>query len=93
MEPATAQTSRPPAPVRWLLAVLDKLRRIVGALLQLAQRNEIVELGEQTRRLGSASIESATYVSGELQAVEARLASVEQELAALRKLLEERQPD
>lgn len=92
MEPATAQTSRPPAPVRALLAVLNKLRRIVGALLQLVQRNEIVELGEQTRRLGSASVESATYVSGELQAVETRLASIEQELAALRKLLEERQP-
>ncbi len=36
----------------------SRLRRLVGNLLQFAQRDQLEELGDQTRRLGSASVES-----------------------------------
>jgi len=70
-----------------------KVRRLIGNLIQFAQRNQLEELGEQTRRLGSATVESTTYVSGELRALDERLSRVEEELGTLRRLLEDRQQD
>ena len=47
------------------------------------------ELSEQTHRLGSASVESVTYVGKELRAMDERLSRIEAELESLRGLLEE----
>jgi hypothetical protein len=81
------------APGRSLSTFFRKLRRLLGNLLQFAQRSQIEELGKETRRLGSATVESATHVGGELRAIEERLSRIEEELAELRRLLEQRQPD
>jgi hypothetical protein len=81
------------APRRSLSALLRKLRRLLGNLLQFAQRNQIEELGKETRRLGAATVETATHTGGELRALEQRLSRIEEELASLRRLLEQRQGD
>ena len=92
MEPATSQTDNARTPARLLAAILPRLRRIVSALLQAIQGDQIAEIGEQTRRLGAASVESSTYVNGELRALDERLRRIEQELAAVRESLAERPP-
>jgi hypothetical protein len=69
--------------------LLHGLRRLAGAFVQFAQRDQLVELSDQTRRLGAASVESSTYVSGELQALDERLSKIEEELAALRRGLDQ----
>lgn len=51
-------------------------------LLQIAQRNQLRELTDQTRRLSSASVESVTHLGGELKAIDERLRRIEDELAA-----------
>lgn len=70
---------------RMLSTFLSRLRRLVGTLVQFAQRDQLHELEEQTRRLGSASVEASVYTHGELKAIEERLARIERELAALRR--------
>jgi uncharacterized protein YicC (UPF0701 family) len=70
-----------------------RLRRLIGNLIKFAQRDQLEELGDQTRRLGSATVESVAFVSGELRSVEERLSRIEEELASLRRLLEEREQD
>jgi hypothetical protein len=70
---------------RMLSTFLSRLRRLVGTLIQFAQRDQLHELEEQTRRLGSASVEASVYTHGELKAIEERLARIERELAALRR--------
>jgi hypothetical protein len=70
---------------RMLRTFLSRLRRLVGVLIQFAQRDQLSELEEQTRRLGSASVEASVYTHGELKAIEERLARIERELAALRR--------
>jgi hypothetical protein len=87
------EKSNEPAPRRSISNFLRKLRRLLGNLLQFAQRNQIEELGYETRRLGSATVESATHVGGELRALDERLSRIEEELAELRRLLEQRQPE
>jgi fructose-1,6-bisphosphatase/inositol monophosphatase family enzyme len=79
----------PPAFVRAVSTFFSGLRRLIGNLLKFAQRDQLEELGDQTRRLGSASVESAIYVQGELQALDKRLSRIEDELAALHRFLEE----
>jgi hypothetical protein len=75
-----------------LLAVVTRLRRLIGVLAQsIVQRDQLFELKEETRRLGAASVESATYASDELRALEQRLAKIEAELAELRNLLQGQQ--
>jgi hypothetical protein len=69
---------------RMLSAFLLRLRRLVGTLIQFTQRDQLDELKEQTRRLGSASVEASVYTHGELKVIEERLARIERELAALR---------
>ncbi len=70
-------------------AILTRIRRAFGVFLQLVQRDQLVELSSETRRLGAASVEASTYVGGELQAIETRLARLEEEIAAIRRALEE----
>jgi hypothetical protein len=80
------------APRRSISNFLRKLRRLLGNLLQFAQRNQIEELGHETRRLGAATVETATHTGGELRVLGDRVSRIEEELAALRRLLEDQQP-
>jgi hypothetical protein len=80
----------PPAFVRAVSTFFSGLRRLIGNLLKFAQRDQLEELGDQTRRLGSATVESVTFVSGELRALDERLSRIEEELASLRRLMVEK---
>lgn len=76
--------------VRRLLATLvSRLRSAFGGLLAIVLHGQLRDLNRQTQRLGAASVESMTYVGGELQALDERLSRIEEELAALRAALEE----
>jgi hypothetical protein len=83
----------PPAFVRAVSTFFSGLRRLIGNLLKFAQRDQLEELGDQTRRLGSATVESVTFVSGELRALDERLSRIEEELASLRRLMVEKQDE
>jgi len=90
METETPERSAS-ALARIVSTFFSRLRRLFGNLIQFAQHSQLEELGDQARRLGSATVESTTFVSGELRALEERLSSIEEELATLRRLLEDRQ--
>jgi hypothetical protein len=68
-----------------------RARRFASGLLGVFLKDEIGDLSRQTQRLGSASVESVTYVGSELRGVDERLARIEAELAALRAMLEARE--
>jgi hypothetical protein len=74
----------------FILGLFGKVRYAIAVLLQVFQHDELARISEQTQQLGSASVESVTYVGGELRALDERLERVESELAALRALLEQR---
>ena len=85
----TTPTRRATLAVRRLLSILvSRMRRAFGGLVRLVLHDQFGDLSRQTQRLGSASVESVTYVGRELQALDARLSAIEEELAALRALLE-----
>jgi hypothetical protein len=73
---------------RLLARLFHGIRRVAGTFVQFAQRDQLYELKEQTRRLGSASVEASVYTHGELKAIEERLAAIERELAALRRAID-----
>jgi hypothetical protein len=73
---------------RLLVLVLRPFRKLAGRLLQLVERNEMHELRDETARLSSASVEAVTYLGGEVRRLDERLARLEEELAAIRGLLE-----
>jgi hypothetical protein len=90
MTEETTPARRGALTVRRLLATLvSRLRRAFGGLLTLLLHGQLRDLNRQTQRLGAASVESMTYVGGELQALDERLSRIEAELAALRAALEE----
>jgi len=91
-EPQKSERDASPR-LRPISTFFARLRRLIGNLIKFAQRDQLEELGDQTRRLGSATVESVTFVSGELRSVEERLSKIEEELASLRRLLEEREQD
>jgi hypothetical protein len=68
--------------------ILARLRRVAGSMFQIVFHDQIGDLQRQTQRLGSASVESATYLGSEVRALDERLSAIERELAALRELLE-----
>ena len=75
--------------VRRLLATfVSRVRRAFGGVLTLILHGQLRDLNRQTQRLGAASVESITYVGGELQALDERLSRIEKELAAVRVALE-----
>ncbi len=76
---------------RGLAAVLAAVRRVLAAIFQLVFKDRLQEISQKTDRLGSASVESVTYLGGEVRALEARLTRIERELGALRELLESRE--
>ena len=86
---ATTPTRRAVLALKRLLAILtSRLRRAFGSLVTLVLHDQIGDLSRQTERLGSATVESVTYVGGELKALEERLSAIEEELAAIRSLLD-----
>jgi hypothetical protein len=77
--------------VRRILSILlARIRKLIGTLLQAVQGNQLDRIEHETRRLGSASVESVTYIGKELQALSERLSRVEEELSAVRRLLDQR---
>jgi hypothetical protein len=68
------------------------LRRVLGLAYSVLMRDTLTSLRQETEHLSSAAVESAAYVGAELRAIDQRLAKLEEELAALRELLEEHAP-
>jgi hypothetical protein len=76
---------------RALAAILGAVRRVLASIFQIVFRDRLRDLNEKTDRLGSASVESVTYLGSEVHALERRLDAIERELAAVRELLESRE--
>ncbi len=76
---------------RGLVAILGALRRVLASIFQIVFKDRLRAIDEKTDRLGSASVESVTYLGSEVRALDQRLARIEGELAALRELLESRE--
>jgi predicted nuclease with TOPRIM domain len=73
---------------RGVAIVMTLLRRGFGALMHLVVHDQLADIRNQTERLGSASVESITYVGGELNRLDERLTRIEEELAALREAID-----
>jgi hypothetical protein len=73
---------------RLLSILISRMRRAFGGLLQLTLHDQLGDLSRKTERLGSASVESISYLGNELRAFDERLATIEAELVTLRKLLD-----
>ncbi len=73
---------------RALVTVLSWVRRVLGSVYQVVFRDQLGAISRQTERLGSASVESVTFLGSEVRALDKRLEAIERELAALRELLE-----
>ena len=73
------------------MAILGAVRRVLASIFQIVFRDRLRDIDEKTDRLGSASVESVTYLGSEVRALDQRLARIEGELAALRELLESRE--
>jgi hypothetical protein len=72
-----------------LEAALFWVRRILGLAFSVLQRDSITTLRLETEQLGSAAVESASYVGAELRAIDERLTRLEEDLAAVRRMLEQ----
>jgi hypothetical protein len=73
-----------------LQAARSRVRRALGLAYSAVQRDSLNTLRVETEQLGSAAVESTAYVGAELRAMDDRLSRLEDELVALRRLLEER---
>jgi hypothetical protein len=80
---------------RGLAAILAAVRRVLASIFQVVFNDRLRAISEKTDRLGSASVESVTYLGSEVRALDQRLAKIERELAAIHELLarRERSPD
>lgn len=63
---------------------------MLGMLAQSVQRDELRELTNEARILGSASAESINHVGAELHELNERLAKLERDVERIGDLLEER---
>ena len=88
IEETTPAQRAVPAVRRLLATFVSRLRRAFVGVLTLLVHGQLRDLSRQTQRLGAASVESITYVGGELQALDERLSRIEEELAAVRAALE-----
>jgi hypothetical protein len=68
--------------------VASRLKRLLGGVLQLTLHDQLGDISRQTQRLGSASVESSTYLANELRALDERLSRIEAELESLRAAVE-----
>jgi hypothetical protein len=75
---------------RAIVHLLFRLKHMLGLLAQSVQRDELRELTNEARVLGSASAESINHVGAELQEISARLAKLEHDVERIGDLLEER---
>src|SRR5436190_19864689 len=73
---------------RTVAIMVALFRRAFGAVMHLVVHDQLADIRNQTERLGSASVESITYVGGELNRLDERLTRIEVELAALREAVE-----
>ena len=73
---------------RAIAGVLGAIRRLLSTLNQLVLRDRLRDIDQQTERLGSASVEAVTHLGSEVRGLDQRLAVIERELVALRKLIE-----
>jgi len=76
---------------RAVVAILGAVRRVLASIFQIVFKDRLRDIDEKTDRLGSASVESVTYLGSEVRGLDQRLARIEGELAALRGLLESRE--
>jgi hypothetical protein len=86
---------RPRGPLRSIRLAIEAafwwLRRVLGLAYSVLMRDSLTSLRVETEQLSSAAVESNAYVGAELRSLEERLERVEEELAAVRELLEQRQ--
>jgi HAMP domain-containing protein len=75
---------------QFVLIFVVRVRRALGVAAQVLQQDELGELRKETRALGSASVESVSHVGAELREINDRLTSLEGDVEAMRRLLEER---
>jgi hypothetical protein len=88
----TSQDKRvAPALRRGVAAILAAVRRVLASVFQVVFHDRLRDISQKTDRLGSASVESVTYLGGEVRSLEARLTQIERELVAIRQLLESRE--
>ena len=73
---------------RLLHHVLFRLKQILGLAAQAAQRDQLRELTDEARVLGSASAESINHVGAELREINERLAKLEREIERIGSRLE-----
>jgi hypothetical protein len=73
---------------RALGLVLFRVKQMLGLLAQSVQRDQLRELTEEARVLGSASAESINHVGAELREINERLAKLEREIERIGNRLE-----
>jgi hypothetical protein len=93
VEPSSSDNRPTLALRRGIVAILGGIRRVLAGVFQVVFKDRLSDISEKTDRLGSASVESVTYLGGEVRSLDQRLAKIESELAALRELLERRERD
>jgi hypothetical protein len=74
---------------RVLQHVLFRAKQMLGLVAQAAQRDQLRELTDEARTLGSASAESINHVGAELREINARLAKLEEEIERIADRLED----
>jgi hypothetical protein len=84
MDTASPANRRVSAARRVARSLLATIRHGLGRIFQLLFRDQLRELNRQTERLGAASVESATYLGVELEALDRRLSRIEADVAGLR---------
>ena len=65
---------------RGIVHVLFRIKHMLGLLAQSVQRDELRELTNEARVLGSASAESINHVGAELREINERLAKLERDV-------------
>ena len=65
---------------RALGLILFRVKQMLGLLAQSVQRDQLRELTDEARVLGSASAESINHVGAELREINERLAKLEREI-------------
>jgi hypothetical protein len=73
---------------RGIVHVLFRIKHILGLLAQSVQRDELRELTNEARVLGSASAESINHVGAELREINERLAKLERDVERIGNSLE-----
>lgn len=73
---------------RVLQQILGRFKRLLGLAAQTVQRDQLRELTDEARVLGSASAESINHVGAELREINARLGKLEREIERIGNRLE-----